>query len=232
MDPIESLKTFGFTKQEALVYLTLLTHGPQTGYEAAKNAGISRSNAYGALAGLAEKGAAMKAGGETRTYSALPASELIRNLRRQTMRTLAKLEETLPDRLEDEAPYLTVTGKTNVLDKLMNMLDESTMRIYISLHSDLARLLSGHLHSAVERGLKTVIISDEDPQVAGATYHRQIKQPGQFNVIADTAAVLTGSVLPEKSAQCLYSRNANLVHLMREAFVNELEIIRQREENL
>ncbi len=55
---LEYLMHFGVTRQEALVYWTLLVKGKQTGYEVAKEAGISRSNAYSSLAGLVEKGAA------------------------------------------------------------------------------------------------------------------------------------------------------------------------------
>ncbi|SKA69110.1 TrmB family transcriptional regulator [Desulfobaculum bizertense] len=230
MDSTSALKFFGFTKQEAVVYTTLLRYGPQTGYEAAKNAGISRSNAYGALAGLCEKGAAMKASGDAKSYSAVPGKELIRNLRRQCDKTLDVLEKSLPDRQETEAPYLTVSGFENVVDKAQNVLDEAEHHIYVSLNSHEATLLHDALCRATARGLKTVIVSDTDPNVPECIYHFFPKDAGQFNIIADTSTVLTGSLDPELSSQCLYSKNTNLVRLMREAFVNELELIRQREE--
>ena len=52
------LQHFGLSRQEALVYQNLLLYGKRTGYEIAKETGISRSNVYGALSVLAEKGAA------------------------------------------------------------------------------------------------------------------------------------------------------------------------------
>ncbi len=55
---IEYLSEFGLTRQEAVIYQNLSKNGMQTGYEVAKQTGISRSNAYNALAGLVEKGAA------------------------------------------------------------------------------------------------------------------------------------------------------------------------------
>ena len=58
MDLIEGLTKFNLTKQEATLYVQLLKAGTLTGYEAAKQTGISRSNTYTALAGLVEKGAA------------------------------------------------------------------------------------------------------------------------------------------------------------------------------
>ena len=45
MELIDKLLHFGFTRQEALVYLALCTDGEMTGYETAKCTGISRSNA-------------------------------------------------------------------------------------------------------------------------------------------------------------------------------------------
>ena len=50
MNLIEGLTNFNLTKQEATLYVLLLKAGQLTGYEAAKQTGISRSNAYNALA--------------------------------------------------------------------------------------------------------------------------------------------------------------------------------------
>ena len=55
---VEYLLHFGLTRQEALIYVELLVKGKQTGYEIAKETGISRSNVYSVLAALEEKGAA------------------------------------------------------------------------------------------------------------------------------------------------------------------------------
>ena len=44
MNLIEGLTNFNLTKQEATLYVLLLKSGQMTGYEAAKQTGISRSN--------------------------------------------------------------------------------------------------------------------------------------------------------------------------------------------
>ena len=54
---IEQLMNFGLTRQEASIYQCMLTEGKITGYEVAKQIGISRSNAYNSLASMTEKGA-------------------------------------------------------------------------------------------------------------------------------------------------------------------------------
>ena len=54
----EYLKSFGLTGQEASIYEALLINGEMTGYEVAKETGISRSYVYGAMSALVDKGAA------------------------------------------------------------------------------------------------------------------------------------------------------------------------------
>lgn len=55
MDNVERLMEFGLTRHEASLYILLTLEGSLNGYEAAKQSGISRSNAYNALAGLVDK---------------------------------------------------------------------------------------------------------------------------------------------------------------------------------
>ena len=79
LDNIEALMHFGLTRQEARIYLLLLTEGALSGYEAAKRIGISRSNAYGALAGLVDKGAAYILEEQAVQYQAVPVNEFCFN---------------------------------------------------------------------------------------------------------------------------------------------------------
>lgn len=55
---LDKLVQFGLTRQEANIYLCLYQNGELTGYEVAKMTGISRSNVYGGLSDLTDKGAA------------------------------------------------------------------------------------------------------------------------------------------------------------------------------
>jgi sugar-specific transcriptional regulator TrmB len=52
MDLLGCLAKTGLTGQEAALYLALCREGELTGYEGAKVAGVSRSNAYLALSSL------------------------------------------------------------------------------------------------------------------------------------------------------------------------------------
>ena len=76
----ERLMEFGLTRQEASIYQCLLTEGKVTGYEVAKQTGISRSNAYNSLASMTEKGAAyLVEEASTRKYVPVPLNEFCKN---------------------------------------------------------------------------------------------------------------------------------------------------------
>lgn len=71
------LTTFGFTPTESLVYEVLLRGGPGTGYAIARSAGLARANAYGALEGLVQKGAARSEEGRPKRYRPEPPQALL-----------------------------------------------------------------------------------------------------------------------------------------------------------
>lgn len=229
METLQALRKFGFTQQESLLYVTLLRHGAMTGYEAAKAAGISRSNAYAALASLVDKGGAVLAvGGEkgdTSRYVPVAGEELLRNVRRDMEATLTFLERNLPKAEPEETPYLTISGLENTENKIRNMLQSAHLRIYASLHShSVAQFRDDFVH-CVERGLKVVILSDLDPHIDGCIYYPNEAEPHYVKLIADTHDVIAGTLEPSVSGRCLYSCNEHLVHLMREAILHEMDLI-------
>ena len=95
-DNMEMLTCFGLTRQEAKIYLLLLTEGALSGYEAAKRAGISRSNAYGALAGLVDKGAACLLEEQSVRYQAVSVKEFCANKIHFLSETARVLEQRIP----------------------------------------------------------------------------------------------------------------------------------------
>ena len=94
---IERLMEFGLTRQEASIYQCLLTEGKVTGYEVAKQTGISRSNAYNSLANMTEKGAAyLVEEASTRKYVPVSLNEFCKNRIRKLEESGKWLEEHMP----------------------------------------------------------------------------------------------------------------------------------------
>ena len=118
---IRYLTDFGLSRQEALVYEQLLAGGKQTGYEIARDTGISRSNAYTSLAGLVEKGAAYLVEETAKKYIPVCPEEFCGNrirrmeeekrkfdaqLEQQTGREIEALQERMDREKEEELESL------------------------------------------------------------------------------------------------------------------------------
>jgi sugar-specific transcriptional regulator TrmB len=229
MQIIESLMQFGLTQQEATIYLTLNTEGALTGYEVSKLTGISRSNAYTALANLTEKGAAALIEGEKKLYTPVPAKEFCSGKLRALQKTAEQIYENMPARKEEYQGYLTIRGRQNIRDKMITMIIGAEKRIYLSMHGAIIRELEEYLSEAVDRGLKVVIITNDALAIPGTTIHRTEKKIDEIRLIADSRKVLTGD-MKDAGSSCLYSAKRNLVELLKESLTNEIELIKIRGE--
>lgn len=227
MDLVESLIKVGFTRHESLIYLTLCKEGQLTGYEAAKLSGIPRSNAYLALAGLVDKGGAYRSEEEVVRYVAVPAQELVRNLKRNYERLFEQILREAPEKELPADAYITVSGRAPVLHKVKNMLLMAQERIYIALSAHLMEAFRFELTEAIKRGLKVVAITDTDFELNGASIYYHHRNPEALRLIADSSQVLTGE-MNENEYSCVFSKNKALVQLIKESLTNEIKLIEMK----
>ena len=226
MELIEGLTHFNLTKQEATLYVLLLKEGYLTGYEAAKQTGISRSNTYTALAGLVDKGAAyvLEEGKVTR-YTPVPPEEFCSNKIDRLKEIKDKVLNQLPALKNDAEGYITIKGELEIINKLRNTVRQAEARIYVSANRRVMELLRKELMDALARGLKVVIISDEKFTLPEAICYGTDKQTEQIRLIADSQTVVTGDLEDEENSTCLYSCKRNLVDIFKEALQNEIKLI-------
>ncbi|MBQ3113214.1 MAG: TrmB family transcriptional regulator [Phascolarctobacterium sp.] len=226
MELIEGLTHFNLTKQEATLYVLLLKEGYLTGYEAAKQTGISRSNTYTALAGLVEKGAAyvLEEGKVTR-YTPVAPEEFCTNKIDRLKEIKQKVLSQLPVLKSDAEGYITIKGELEIINKLKNTVRQAEARIYVSANKRVMELLKSELVDALDRGLKVVIISDKQFTLPQAICYGTEKQNEQIRLIADSQTVVTGDLEDEENSTCLYSCKRNLVDLFKDALKNEIKLI-------
>jgi sugar-specific transcriptional regulator TrmB len=229
MNNIDLLMSFGLTRQEASIYVLLVLEGNLNGYEVSKRSGISRSNAYNALAGLVEKGAAYAIEEQTVRYTPVPIEELAANKIRLLSEAAEQLKSQLPSPREEADDYITIKGKRQIEDKLKNLILSTKERIYLAFDSDRVRQYEPFLLELLEQGIKVVIITDEPFELEGATIYHGEKRTEQIRVIADSQYVLTGAIQDEYHATCLYSSNNNLVEVFKESLSNEIKLIQIKE---
>lgn len=215
----------GLTNNEATIYFVLSTHGEMTGYECAKLTGISRSNVYIALAGLCEKGGAFVVDGRTQKYSPAPIGEFCANKRREFDNAVNHLLKNMPLPAVPSSAYITVSGAAAILNKMINMIEACTQRIYISADSTILAKLSAELINVLKQGLKVVVMTDSKFELDGAIIYNMIRRDGQIRLIVDSRFVLTGDFFENRPCSCLFSSSETLVALFKDAMKNEIRLI-------
>jgi len=106
-----NLERFGFTSTESKVYVALLRLSPATGYAVAREAGLARANAYGALETLATRGVVARLPGRPARFVAEDPATLVGRLGRDSQRDLELLARSLAgvERRTDIGPTASLT---------------------------------------------------------------------------------------------------------------------------
>lgn len=225
MEIQEQLICFGLTRQEATIYITLLTEGELTGYEAAKLTGISRSNTYNALAGLVDKGAAYVIEGTVTKYTPVVPEEFCDNKIKKLEDMKKQMLKRLPSRRKETGGYITIKGDVHIYDKIRNIMNEAEERVYVFLSSYNLNIIQKELEELVKRNIKLVILTEKNYEMKGAIVYYADNVKNQVRLIADSKKVLTGDLTDQESAACLYSTNKNLVDVFKEMLKNEIKLI-------
>ncbi|MCR4728929.1 MAG: TrmB family transcriptional regulator [Lachnospiraceae bacterium] len=216
------LKSFGLTGQEAVIYEELLGGGEMTGYEVAKATGISRSNVYGALSALTDKGAAYLMEGDPARYVAVDISVFCDN----TINDLKTKAEYLVKHMEVKKPdatgYVTIQGESRIRDKVREMLGDCRLRLYFMADAEIIGDFEPLLCSLIKEGKKVVLLT-KGYDLPGAINYEAESEPKQVRLITDSSFVLTGTY--GEDGICLYSGNENLVKVMKEALGNRISIV-------
>ena len=229
----ERLMEFGLTRQEASIYQCLLTEGKVTGYEVAKQTGISRSNAYNSLASMTEKGAAyLVEEASTRKYVPVPLNEFCKNRIRKLEESGKWLQEHMPTEKAYVEGYITIEGAENILNKIKNLLSQVDQRVYISCTRNYLLLFVDELESLIRAKKKVVIVTDQPVNFRNARVYMGNNRGMQIGVITDSRYVLTGEYGEGSINTCLYSGQKNFVELYKSALSNEIKLLAIREENM
>ncbi len=222
---LEKLMGFGMTRQEASIYICLYKNGELTGYEVAKQTGISRSNVYGGLSSLVDIGAAYRIEGNSSKYVAVAVDEFCGNKIKALMKEREYLAENMPAMAVRSDGYITIEGAVNIRNKIIAMLEGAEQRIYLSAPESFLRGIRKELEDAVMRKRKLVLITDRDAGMEGVLQYLTERKEMQIRLIIDSVYVLTGDIGGAKTDTCLYSGQKNFVNVFKEALRNEIKLI-------
>lgn len=112
------------------MYSILLRLGPSTGYAVARACGCARANAYGALEGLAQRGAAHRTGGRPARYRAADPTALVALLAGEQGERLERLSRALGSLGGAADPVTrTLEGARPVANVVQQLVARATRRV-------------------------------------------------------------------------------------------------------
>jgi len=227
----DQLMNFGLTRQEAAIYQCMLTEGKVTGYEVAKQIGISRSNAYNSLASMTDKGAVYQVmEGNTKKFVPVSLDEFCKNNIRKLEESRKWLLSHIPSEKTQEEGYITIEGRNHILNKMKNLLANVEERAYISCTRNYLLLFVEELDKLDELNKKLVIITDQPVKFGNAKIYVGDAKSTQIGLITDSKYALTGEFGEGSIDTCLYSGQKNFVELYKRALSNEIKLLSMQEE--
>ncbi len=225
---VELLSRFGLTQYEARLYAALHGREPATGYELAKAAGLARANAYAALSGLTDKGAAALVEGKPARYAAVPVREFCAGVVAGLEKDRQVLTRVLDKPREGDSGYITLRGTDAVEARIRTVIAGTEKRIYLSFPAAWLERFRSDLAALAKRGKKVVVVTGSEKPIPGVIMYLSRQHAGGFRLISDSAIAMTGDLEPAEQCSCLYARKKNLASLLKESIRNEITLIELR----
>ena len=194
------LTGFGFTPTESLVYEVLIRGGPGTGYAIARAAGLARANAYSALEGLVQKGAARVEEGRPKRYRPEPPATLIARIVDGQAKALDTLSSVLDQISVPVSPTLVEMESTRgALQVLSHEIARAQRAVQLLVPSDSYPVLVPALRKASAGGVTLELHSNRAVELAFASVTEApppADWPGEplVAVVDDRGAMVTGRI--------------------------------------
>lgn len=240
---IDGLQAVGLTAYEARCYVSLSRVSAATAAELSQLSGVPRSRVYDVTDSLHDRGLLEVQPGSPQTFRAVPTEMAESILRSEYLTDLDETAEALSEL--EEAPRAgpstgvwSVTGRANVLDRVLRLLDNAQEELVyvVGEHAPVGEDCLEHLSMAADRGVAVRTASADDSVEARMDEHLSDGEPPGAGVadaaslggsglarllLVDRDRALVASVAPESPAahreRCLVGEGPDngLVELLR-----------------
>jgi len=212
----------GFTKYEALAYVSLLQHSPVTRYELSKNSGVPRSAIYDVIRRLESHGAVNALSGTPEKYVPLPQEEFLNML---TQRYSKKIDDFKKDISKIETfihpgQLWNITGYDHFIAKAKEMINEAKTEIYLSAWTREIKEILKELKKAEKRGVRVVIFSFTQVPEIGQVYsydldEQELEKTWDHKLILarDREELLMGEASKKPNQQTAWTKNKAILHI-------------------
>ena len=243
-DLIEKLKEIGLNTYEAKVYVALLKKYPATGYEVSKLANIPQSRTYDTLKALEEQNIVVSSNTKPVTYTPIKPKQLTQRVQKKINSTINYLDKHLPNVKEDyNEPIITITGKQNIQDKIIEVIQNAKREIYLEVWSQDYKIFEQELLNAYNRNVEIRIVGYDNFQSRfGLVFEQafardlELSLGGRMIIIAaDDNEGIIGKISSLKNdtsdTDIIWTKNQAIVFIIKEFIVHDMYLI-DVEENL
>lgn len=231
------LRNLGFTEMESKIMVELATKGEASGYEVAKQLGVSRSNVYAALQRLTQQGYVRCGEGEPARYSVLDPEELATMISGRVQASLAYMESEMPRGGPVSPSFYNIEGDRNMLGALIRQLNLAEKEIVVDVWREEASLLRSELEQAELRGVKLLWAFDGG-NAAPAPYPVWPPLDGKprrgggrkFSFVIDRSWCMLGMRYEDGTAQAVVTEHEVLIELLLNHFSQEMVLFELEED--
>ncbi|MBP1965107.1 TrmB family transcriptional regulator [Paenibacillus aceris] len=226
------LKNLGFTELEAKCLHVLAECGTQTGYEIAKELGVSRSNVYSALQKLAEKGAVLTSHGEPTHYQSVPIEEIGERVEAELQASIRYVKEHMPKQDAHRSEYFSLEGDVKVLDRIRTELRKAKEEALCDLWAQEAQLLKEELRQVPARGVRLLVSTIGDAALPGGVHQFPHKRDAawserkgrKFTLLIDRKLAIVGTRGGDEPTLAMLTEHPAMVELLLNSFWRDVVI--------
>ncbi|MBR1775689.1 TrmB family transcriptional regulator [bacterium] len=243
-DLIEKLKEIGLNTYEAKTYVALLKKYPATGYEVSKLANIPQSRTYDTLKALEDKNIVVATNTKPVTYTPIKPKQLTSRVKKKMDSTINFLDKHLPNVKDDyNEPIITIAGKQNINDKIIEVIRNAKREIYIEIWSQDFKIFEQELLDAYNRNVEIRVVGYDNlnPRFGLVFQHAfardiELSLGGRMIIIAvDDNEGIIGKISSLKNdvedTNIIWTKNEGIVFIIKEFIVHDMYLI-DVEENL
>ncbi|MDQ0917703.1 TrmB family transcriptional regulator [Paenibacillus sp. V4I5] len=226
------LKNLGFTDLEAKCLHVLAESGTQTGYEIAKQLGVSRSNVYSALQKLAEKGAVLTSHGEPTHYQSVPIEEIGERIEAELQASIRYVKAHMPKLDAHRSEYFSLEGDAKVIERIRTELKKAKEEALCELWSEEAQLLKEVLRLMPAQGVRLLVSTIGEAELPSGVHQFrhgreeswQKRNGRKFTLLIDRKLAIVGTRGGDEPALAMMTEHPAMVELLLNNFFRDVVI--------
>jgi sugar-specific transcriptional regulator TrmB len=196
---LEKLKRFGFTKYEALTYITLLANGPLTARGISQLAQIPYNRTYDVLTSLKERGFVEELEGKTRTFVAVEPEIAFHRYSKSLRELIDEIKKFAEDMKVERKKYAIwrFSSPEEAILSLKNMMQDTKFEFTLLAPSDFISGIKDELEVLLNRGITVSIYTNEEVSIPtnGNLFIRRTNKTGHIIAMNDIREVLVSPSL-------------------------------------